>query len=582
MNKKRILQVIAMVLVLSMMLSTAAFAMPPGHVKQLMRNQYKFENAFKHMKENGIMYGYGNGDYGLEEYVKRGDITVMIVRAFKLSMMDVDFEEIEDNDFLDLIDKSCYYYSAVKIAKNLKIAKGDGENFYPNNYVSYEEAVLLIDRAVKVANSNVTVLDDDDDEVKLRDWYRDFVEDDADAFKEYLYELLEDVHEDDEGFDFSDPAKREDIALMLYYVLTGDVYDLGENDNKKIEVKDIVINLELNEKRLDFDDLIDEFEEAFDDIEDYEDEDVKYIKFNSVRGGDLYYDYDKIKIRLASDLEYYFDGDTDNDGKNEEREISDLTFIADSKTATINYTAYIEDDIYYSGLIIVKSGERELPKITAEIDENTILNFNTVDFDDIDGFDEIKFELPNREEGKLYVEDDPIYSRDIFYISQLEDITFVPVDDFSGVVEINYVAYYDDDDIPYKGIIEITVEEVLEIDDIEIDEYDIDDEDEFINFVDELEEAADEDIFDEIDYVKFKLPDADEGKLFINYGSRDNYVALVEDEYTLYSIKGLQFEPDEDYNDDEITIFYTAYDKSTNPDKAYDGKIIIELEIEED
>ncbi len=85
MNKKRIMQIIAMVLLLSMVFSTVAFAMPPGQEKMppgQAKKLMKYEEAFNLMKKEGIMLGDNFGDYRLNDFVKRGDITVMIVRAF--------------------------------------------------------------------------------------------------------------------------------------------------------------------------------------------------------------------------------------------------------------------------------------------------------------------------------------------------------------------------------------------------------------------------------------------------------------------------------------------------------------------
>lgn len=592
MNKKRILQIVAMVLLLSMMLSTAAFAMPPGQAKKLLKNENKYKNAFKHMKENDIMYGYGDGNYGLGDYVKRGDITVMIVRAFKLSMMGVDIEDVEE-DFLDLIDKNSYYYNAVKTAKKLGIAKGDGKNFQPNRYVSYEEAMLLIERAVKVANSNVTVLDDDGDTIKLRDWYKEFVKDDKDAFSKYLSEILK-----EEGIkDFSKSAAREDIALMLYYVLTGNKdYEL---DEKESDTKIVIDLKKLYNKQIDFDDLMGKkgvFEKALKDIEDKENTEVKYVKFDSVSGGTLYYDYDAKKqdnSLVSEKFEYYINGDTDNDGKLEEKEISRITFIPDkkdNKNVYIKFTAYaypinkkatVDKAVLYQGLIIISENYGELPVIKETIKENTSLDFGDLDFEDFFedyDVDEVKFVLPDEEVGILKINEKALTNIK-YELESIEDITFVPAADFTGKVEIKYTVY-GDNEVSYNGVIEITVLSVFEIKDIVIKNYDEED----IDFVGELEDVANKEIFKVIDYVMFKLPKAKEGKLLIKYDedgddkNDEEFVPVIENKkYDLEEIEGLKYEPYDD-NNDEIPIFYAVYDKITGPDKKYDGAIVIEMD----
>lgn len=469
MKKKRILQILALVLLLSMMLSTVAFAMPPGQAKKLLKNEDKYEKVFKHMKDEGIMFGDGFGNYGFGDFVKRSDITVMIVRAFKLNMMDVDFEEIEEN-FLDIIDKNIYYYNAVNTAKKFGIAKGDGKNFNPNKNVSYEEAILMIERAVKVANSNVTIINEKGEEVKLRDWYKDNFEKNklerkdkskGITFKDYLINLLieEEVIQkhskttkNDNYIDeqLSNPASRKDIASMLYYILTGDDYNITVED--------------------------------------------------------------------------------------------------------------------------------KLPLIKESIKENTILDFGDLDFEDYFedyDIDEIKFELPNEDEGTLEINDKKI-SNIKYEIEDLEDITFVPVDDFSGKVEIIYTAYDEDDTISYTGVIEITVLDVYEIKDIEIKDYYEED----IDFVDELKQTVSKNVFSSIDYVVFELPA--KGELLIKYDedsddkNDETFISVVKNKkYNLDEIEGLKYEND---GNKEITIFYSAYEKISGPDKKYDGAIVITME----
>ena len=604
MKKKRILQILAMVLLLSMMLSTVAFAMPPGQAKKLLKNEYKYEKVFKHMKDKGIMFGDGFGNYGFGDFVKRSDITVMIVRAFKLNMMDVDFEEIEEN-FLDIIDKNSYYYNAVNTAKKFGIAKGDGKNFNPDKNVSYEEAILMIERAVKVANSNVTILNDDGKEIKLRDWYKDNFEKDKDeknsrskvvTFKDYLIDLLiEDeviqkyskTAKNDNYIDeqLRNPASRKDIASMLYYVLTG---ELISDEEKESNNYDIVIDLKNLEGKIEFEDLMGKkgvFEKTLTNFENEKNVDFEYVTFDSVNGGELFYDYYNKKQAVKDTTEFYIKADEDNDDK----EISKITFIPDkkyNKDVYIEFTAYVESYnrkgdvekiIPYSGLIVLSEYDKELPLIKESIKENTILDFGDLDFEDYFedyDIDEIKFELPNEDEGILKINDKKISNKK-YGIEDLEDITFVPAIDFSGKVEIMYTAY-DEDDISYKGIMEITVLDVYEIKDIVIEEYD----DEDIDFVDDLKTAASRSMFKAIDYVVFKLPT--KGELFIKYDedsdnkNDETFIPVVKNKkYNLDEIEGLKYKND---GNDEITIFYSAYEKISGPDKKYDGAIVITME----
>ena len=444
MNKKHTMQIIVTVLLLSMMFSTVAFAMPPGQEKKLLKTQNEYEEAFNLMKDKRIMLGDGFGDYRLNDFVKRGDITVMIVRAFKLNMMDKPIEEeMKADDFLDLIDKNNYQYNFVKIAKHYKIAQGDGKNFYPDKFVSYDEAFALIERAVKVANSNVIVLNEKDEEVKLRDWYKEFVKDDEDAFNKSLKKLVNVTN-------YGDPATRGDIASMLYYVLTGNKdFDDEEDEN---EIEDI--KLYWNDKT--FKGLFENinFKDAFEEIED-KDYVVEYLKFDNMGKdeGELFYDYiahngdDNIK---AGNSEYYFD----NDGDKDKREVSDLTFVAGKENISyIEYTAYIyneEDEKYdeYEGRIIISVADKNLARVRISTEE-------TFDFNELyikDFIEEIQFSPVKDVTIKINGKD----LQDTKYgIGDIKEITVIPKDDSVSRVDINYTAY--DDEMSYTGVIRVTI-----------------------------------------------------------------------------------------------------------------------------
>lgn len=386
MNKKHIVQIIAMVLLLSMMFSTVAFAMPtgqekmpPGQAKKLI----KYEEAFNLMKKERIMIGDNFGDYRLNDFVKRGDITVMIVRAFKLNMMDKPIEEMKADDFLDLIDKNNYQYNFVKIAKHYNIAKGDGNNFYPDKFVSYDEAFALIERAVKVANSNVTVLNEKDEEIKLRDWYKEFVKDDEYAFNKSLKKLVN-------VGNYGDPATRGDIASMLYYVLTGKKDFNFEEESGVIEIK-------IKENTfLDFDDL---------NLKDYE---GNQVKFELPKEGKL-----TIDEKELSNKKYDIDI------------IDKITFtpaVDFTGEVMINYTVYKDNKIVFNG--VIKITVTEVTEISKVIE---IKNYKKIEFVEelrkvadeeiFDLIDYVKFKLPKETVGKLLIK----------YNGDGDDEEYVPV-----------------------------------------------------------------------------------------------------------------------------------------------------------
>ncbi len=534
MNKKRISQIIALVVVLSMVLTTAAFAMPPGHFKQLERTKNNYENAANYMKNKGIIKGYGGNNFGFEDYVKRGDITVMIVRAFKISTLLNEYEE----SFGD-VNKDDYFYDAILTAKKFGIAKGDGKNFNPNKMVTIEEAIWLIQRSVAVANSNVETK-----EVDLMDLFNEN--------------------------ELNKPATRQDIALMLYYVLAGENYVDEENENSELEMS--LIEYELDEEG--FIDLDSEdFETAFAHIGDTTNEELEYVKFIlPIRNSKLYYDYDVEEDRnslVTQYAKYYVDN-------NEENEISNITFVPNdnfSGTIYIKYMAYDMENSYPGLIKITVNGEKMLKTLSFEIDENTLLNFK---LDDFEGFiDEVIFVLPDDKVGLLYndtdhdnkAESDELLEEDEEIGDEdFDDIIFVPFQDFTGKIIIEYTAY--DEDNSYSGEIKIEVQEVQEIATMKLTMEDNEGLD--FNFVFRLENLVDnEEIFSNLNYVMFQLPE--QGKLSIKYDEDDAFEDVDNIKYDIDNIYELNYESE---GEGSVTIKYTAFDGS----KEYDGVIRITVE----
>jgi S-layer family protein len=465
------------------------------------------------MKEKGIIKGYGNGDLGLDDYVKRGDITIMIVRAFNINTIVNRYVENFDD-----VEYGSYYYDAIVAARSYGIAKGNGKSFNPKKYVTIKEAILLIERSAAVANSNVTVEDVD----------------------------LEDLYDDGELDEY---ATRSDIANMIYYVLTGDEYDGSEAEDTNLDTIEYTIK-ENTILTFDDDKLIDEFEDATND------EEFDYVNFTlpSSSYGRLYYDYtsesnydslvksttkyydnanpnisdvtfvpkanytgtvsikytaydedgdshlgvikiiiqdddiniDTIKYTIKENTKITFDEDDivdafedATDDENTDPNISNVTFVPKTNytgTVSIKYTAYDEDGDSYLGIIkvVVEDNEFSLDTINYETDENTSLTFDEEDFVDIlenetdRDLNYVKFILPSSHEGKLYYD----YSETSNYKSVVAEsvkyfvdsakyiskVTSVPYTNFYGTVNIDYIAY-DEDGVSYEGTIRITVNE---------------------------------------------------------------------------------------------------------------------------
>nr|WP_312578514.1 S-layer homology domain-containing protein [Sedimentibacter sp.] len=433
MNK--ILRVISFVVVFCFTFTFAVFAaphnkLPYGQAKKLSRYNFDYNISANFMKDRGIIKGYGNGEFGFDDYVKRGDITVMIVRAFNINTIINKYVE----DFDD-VEYDSYYYDAIVAAKSYGIARGNGKFFSPKKYVTIGEAIMLIERSAAAGNIGSKVKDVD----------------------------LEDLYDDSELDEY---ATRSDIANMLYYVLTGDEYDKEEDED--IDNIDAVEYTIKENTLLTFDDdkLIYEFE-------DETDEDFDYVKFTlpSTSYGKLYYDYKSSTNydSLVKSTTKYYDDYNPN--------ISDVTFIPKTNytgTVSIKYTAYDEDGDSYLGTIkiIIEENNFTLDDVKYTIKENTNFTFDEEDFEGIlehetdNDLNYVRFILPSKYEGKLYYD----YSETSNYKSvvaesvkyfvdsskYLSKVTFVPYTDFNGTVDIDYIAY-DDEGISYNGTVKITV-----------------------------------------------------------------------------------------------------------------------------
>jgi len=544
MNNKKMIRIISLVVVLSLTFTFSVFAFPQGKDMQFEKKGFN-NKAADYMKENGVIKGDGNGNYYWNDYVKRGDMTVMIVRAFKLSTM------LGDN-FGD-VESGSYYYDAILTVKSHGIAKGDGKNFNPKKYVTIGEAKALIERSVAVANKNV-VFDEDAD---LDDLFS------GDKLNEY--------------------ATREDIANMLYYVLVGKEYEDDGDEDEDVDDKYDIDTVKFTAKEnTEFKFDAEDVDKLVDEIEKVADDDFDYLQFTLPlkSEGRLYFDYTsatKFDSYVKAATKYYETSDPS---------ILDVSFVPKndfSGTVSVEYKAYDVDENLYTGIIeiVVEEKDVDLGTIEYEVKENDKLTLDdkivdafeeaTDDTTEDEEFDYVMFELPST--GKLYYDytsasnyDYIVKDTDKYYDEaepKISEVTFVPKTDYTGTASIEFTVY-DEEKNSYTGIIEIDVEDdIVALDTIEYDtakneEVTFDDDD----FIRELKEETSDD--NELNYVKFSLPTRTEGKLYYDYSSASSYKSVVTDsaKYFVESSKYLNkvtFVPYTNF-DGKVNIDYIAVD----------------------
>lgn len=382
-----------------------------------------YDDAEQYMIDQGIFKGNGKGNYNFSNYLKRGDLMVMVNRAFKFS------SNSNSNGFCDVSSDS-YYYDDITTARNLGIVKGDGKNFYPQYNVTIGQAILVIERAAEKAGITIGI-------------------------------DLESLYDSD---DLTDYATRDDVAEMLYYVLTGDTDGLDDYNGSL----SLAYAVDENEA-VTFD--AEDFATAY---EDATGEDLAYVTFAlpASKYGTLYYDYtssDSYDSVVSNSLKYYVDDEPSLDG---------VTFVpADdySGPVSVYFTGYADDGTKCIGVIkiTVVSTDVTADTITYTTDEEEAVTFDVDDL--IDACDEatgeelsyVKFTLTSSSYGKLYYDytssdnyDSKVSASTKYYADDdpyIDDVTFVPADDYTDTVSITYTGYTEDG-TTYTGTIKITID----------------------------------------------------------------------------------------------------------------------------
>lgn len=141
--------------------------------------------AVQYLVDKGIIKGDGHGNYNAKASVGRGDLMIMLVRAFGLS------HHKSGEEFSD-VAKDTYYYDDVNTAKALGIAKGRGDgHFHAKDGVTVSEAIIFIGRAMDSDSATISPATGVNLETYTASWTK------------------------------TASATRGQIAELIYYVLTG-------------------------------------------------------------------------------------------------------------------------------------------------------------------------------------------------------------------------------------------------------------------------------------------------------------------------------------------------------------------------
>lgn len=242
-------------------------------------------------------------------------------------------------------------------------------------------------------------------------------------------------------------------------------------------------------------------------------------------------------------------------------------------TVDIPFYGYNTSGDIFEGTIKIVIAERKVDADTIKYTtyEEMPADFKADDFDDEcvdttgDNINYVKFTLPSSSSGRLYVGyvSSNSYGSKVaegtkYYENDLDNITFVPYQDYHGKVIISYIGFSDDGE-SYTGEVEITVNQYdWDADPILYStgsftplSFDSDD------FADACDDANNEGL----DYVKFTLPSSTYGILYYDYTSSTKYDSKVSASTKYYEndLDDVVFVPKSNYKGTFI-ISYTGYD----------------------
>ena len=366
------------------------------------------------------------------------------------------------------------------------------------------------------------------------------------------------------------------------------------------------------EVTFDADDFIDVYEDEYSDS-------PRWVEFStddtlSTSKGTLYFDYDGADEKTFSDstidhYRFYI-----SRSKYGDYDLDDLSFVAgsSSRTVTLEYAVYGEDDEYVEGEVEIKvtGSSSSRGDITYEVAPGEEVRFDADDFDDYfqdeygetlrwvefytddtldrsvgyiyydyDGDDEERFDEDDLEDYSFY------YSSSRYGDYALDDLSFVAGDDFEDDIVLEFTAYYDEDEYVDGAVVitssedtassskegDITYEvapgEEVRFDADDFDDYFQDEYDETLRWV---EFYTDDSMSRSVGYVYYDY-DGDDEERFDEETISDWRFYYQDEEDGDYDLDDLSFVAGDDF-DEPITLEFSAY---YDEDEYVEGELVI-------
>ena len=307
---------------------------------------------------------------------------------------------------------------------------------------------------------------------------------------------------------------------------------------------------------------------------------LDYVTFGSVSSsrGALYLDYGgKDEDKLSTSTKCYY---------NDSPYLSNVTFVPAKDytgTFTISYSGRSNARDSFSGTVKI-TVRKSSSILSYTVAEGKTLTLDDSDFNDFckdeTGYnmDYVKITPPSSSKGTFYYRygesryEEKISSSDKYYRSsspKLDDVTFVPEDDYSGTLSVSFTGLSTDGD-SFSGTMKIRVGDA--------DEGDITynaaagaavtfDDDDFNDYCKDLTDYN-------LDYVRFTLPSDSKGTLYYQYDKSGEKKVTSSTSYYRSSsprLYDVTFVPDKEYTGN-VEISFTG--RSTDGD-SFSGTVVI-------
>ena len=311
---------------------------------------------------------------------------------------------------------------------------------------------------------------------------------------------------------------------------------------------------------------------------------MEYVKLTppSSSKGSLYYRYGESRYeeKVSSSDKYY---------RSSSPKLDDITFVPDDDyngTVSIPFSGESTNGSKFSGTMKIRVGDAGEGDITYTAPAGSPVTFNDGQFNDYCkdmteySLDYVRFTLPSSSKGTLYYQYDKsgekkVSSTTSYYRSSsphLEDVTFVPADDFDGTAEISFTGRNTDGG-SFSGTVTISY---TSIKDPAVVRYSTTSAPVTFQSKD-FQAACDARGSGSLSAVKFDLPSTAMGKLYYGYTSPSQYSGLVVPgisfpaDNSVASLSAVTFVPKAGFNG-TATVTYTGTDSKGN---TFTGKVEI-------